>query len=436
MSMERRRVPITAGVLAAAVALAACNDVLTVSDPERYTSDDLDEALPAVANGVEGAVHQAMDTYVVYQALLSDVYQHTGTWSGYDETDHGRFQYGTSAMDNTNRDLLRARWFAGDAEERFNRVLGEAEAATDPLMAQIHLAAGLADLYIGMAVCESPAEASGLAVSDMQILEQAVAKLTRAMQTADAAETPDYGTAAQAARARAHLMLGDYDAAAADASAIPDGFSYDARFNEQSSNWIVTVTTKTFNEAAGMMYKWWPMIDEDDDAGYMRDPWTNAPDPRIDVWFDGEIATDNLTPHYSQWKYKTEQDDIPMVHSDAMRLIEAEALAFGGGADYAGAMAILNGLRDKVGLSPLPVPGDEATMLDYLLSERFAELFMEGMRMVDLHRFGLVDEVFGALNDADRPAAGRPTKFSMTDDEALYNAGIENDLAQRCLPKT
>jgi hypothetical protein len=221
-----------------ALALGACDDLLTVSDPQRYTASDLGNALPAVANGVEGALHEVMDTYVVYQSLLSDVYQHTGTWSGYDETDHSRFQYGTSQMDGTHNAWLRAQWFAVSAEDRITRVL-EGAAANDPMMAQVHMSAGLTDLYIGMAVCESPIEASGAAMSDQQVLQSAVEKLTRAMATAQAAGTPEYGYAAQAGRARAKLLLGDYAGAAADAAAIPDGFSYDAVFNQQSSNWVV-----------------------------------------------------------------------------------------------------------------------------------------------------------------------------------------------------
>ena len=426
LRMKGMRGVIAAGVFA--LALGACDDLLTVSDPQRYTASDLDNALPAVANGVEGALHEVMDTYVVYQSLLSDVYQHTGTWSGYDETDHSRFLYGTSQMDGTNNSWLRARWFAEDAEERLTRVL-EGSAANDPMMAQIHMTAGLTDLYIGMAVCEAPAVSSGPAVSDMAILAQAVEKLTRAMATAQAAGTPEYGYAAQAGRARAHLLLGNYAQAAADAAAVPDGFSYDAVFNQQSSNWVVTVTTATFNEAAGLMHKWWDQVAHSDGAGYMLDPWTGEADMRIPVYHTGEIATDNETPHYSQWKYQSEPQDIPMLHSDAMRLIQAEAAWRAG--DDAGARGYMDDLRTAAGLSPLPAGGD---MQEYILSERFAEMFMEGMRMVDLYRFNIVAETFNALNDPLRPGTGRIKKFSLTDTEATYNAEIVNDLAQRCLP--
>lgn len=431
MNIKGRRGVIPAALLA--LALGGCGDILEVTDPQRYTSEDLDTALPAVANGVEGAFHEVMDTYVIYQELLSDTYQHTGTWQGYDETDHGRFQYGTSQMDGTHAAWLRARWFAGDAEERFNRVLGESEAASDPLMAQVHLASGLTDLYIGMAVCESPAVASGPAVSDVAILQQAEEKLTRAIQTAGAANRQDYARAATAGRAQARLLLGNTAGAASDAASIPANFSYEAQFNIQNTNSIVQLTTVTYNQAAGLREKWWGLIDPSESGNYMRDPHTNEPDPRIEVFhIAGDIATDNLTPHYSQWKYDLETSNIPIMHSDLMRLIEAEVLGLGG--NYAGAMGIINTLRANVGLSALPVPGDQATFMEYLLSERFAETFMEGMRMVDLYRFDLVDDIFGAMADNERPVAGRPIKFSMDDQEAQLNPEIADDLAQRCLP--
>ena len=423
------------GAAVAAVAslvLTGCGDLLDVSDPQRYTASDLDAALPAVANGVEGATQEVVDSYVIYQALLGDEYQHTGTWSGYDETDHGRFQYGTSAMDGVHNAWLRAQWFAVDAEERFERVMGDAEAAASPLTAQVRLGGAFADLYMGMAFCESVLEPTGNAATDMQVLQQAVQKFTDAITTANAAGRDDYAMAALAGRAQAKLVMGDVAGAAADAAGVPDGFSYDAVFNVQSTNSVVTLTTKQFNEAAGLMYTLWPRIELSTESGFVRDWSTGEFDTRMPVFFDGEVATDNETPHYSQWKYSDQTDDIPMVHSDAMRLIEAENLMNLG--DFAGATAILNTLRANVGLAPLAAPADAQTMQDYLLAERAAELFMEGQRMVDLHRFGLVADIFEPLADGERPGAGRPTKFTMTEDEPVVNPNIVNDLLQRCLP--
>ena len=426
------------GLILIAVSVGACDDILTVSDPQAYTSEDLDFALPAIANGVEGTVHEVFDNFVIYQALLADVYQHTGTWSGYDETDHGRFQYGTSPLDGTHNAWLRARWFANDAADRITRVM-EGAAATDPKMAQVKMSEALADLMIGMTFCESPLVASGPVATDQANLEQAVVNFGHAISAAKAANNSEYEYASIAGLAEAHLLLGNYASAAAEAAKVPAGFSYDAVYNEEDRNSIVLLGTKGFNEAAGLMYKWWPKIDQTTtQSSYMRDPLTDEYDPRMPVYFDGEIATDNETPHYSQYKYTLENADVPFLHSDGMRLIEAEAKYRTG--DYAGMTTILNTLRAAVGMSAFATPTDDATAQSYLLNERFAEHFMEGRRRNDLHRFGLMKSVFAALNggagDSERPASGRPTKFSMTDTEPTYNANINNDLTQRCLPKT
>ena len=412
--------------------LGAC-DILTVSDPERYTADDLDGALPAIANGVEGAMHEVMDNWVVYQALLADVYQHTGTWSGYDDTDHGRMDYTRNTLAGTQNGWLRTQWFAVDAQARFARVLGDSEAASSPLTAQVQMSGGIADMLNGMTFCESVAEPTGNGVTDMQMLEQAERKLTTAISTAQSAGRPDYALASTAARAQTRMLLGDWAGAVADASSVPAGFSYDAIFNQESINWIVLVTTKNYNEAAGLMHKWWPLITMSDEPGYMADPLSGMPDMRLPVYFDGEVATDNETPHYSQWKYNNEDDDIPMLHSDGMQLIIAEAMARSG--DFAGATGVLNQLRAAVGLPGHEVPSDPTTMGEIVLWERFAEHFMEGQRMIDLHRAGIVRDVFEALNDPERVGVGRPTKFPMSSTEALYNPNIDNDLLQRCLPR-
>jgi len=420
------------GVVVAVLALGACDELLTVQDPGRYTAEDLNAALPAVANGVEGAIHEIFDSWVTDQALLADVYQHTGTWSGYDDPDHGRTNYKNNATRFEQDSWLRAQWFAADAERRFMEVMGDAEAASSPLTAQVRLGGGLATMLLGMTACESVGTPTGELMSDMQMLALAEQKLGEAMTTSQSAGRPEFAMTAQAARAQTRMLQGDWSGAVADASAIPAGFVYHAIFNVQSTNSVVQLTTKNNNEAAGLMYKWWPLIEKSDEPGFMRDPLSGMPDKRLPVYFDGEIATDNETPHYSQWKYVDDTDDIPMLHSDGMRLIVAEAMARNG--DFAGATGILNELRAAVGLPGHEVPTDPDTMGSIVLWERFAEHFMEGQRLIDLHRGGLMRQVFEELNDPDRLGAGRPTKWPMTDQEALYNPNMNDDLTQRCLP--
>lgn len=412
----------------------ACSDLLEVQDPQRYTSDDLDNALEAVAAGVEGDLYVTMDQFVIYQALLGDEFQHTGTWAGYDDIDHGRFNYSNHNAEGNMGEMLRTRWFAYDAEERFKRVMGEAEAASSPLTVQVRTVAGMADMLLGMMFCEAPAEPSGPAVGWQEILRQAEREFTEALNMAQALSAEEWILTNYAGRARVRLYLEDYAGAMSDAGQIPDGWVKWAAFSANSGrqdNDVVQLTTVNNNTAAGMREKWWPLYD--DATNSLRDPWTDEPDPRLPVFYDGTIAVDGVTEHYSQYKYRTIGDDIAMFDSQEMRLIEAEVLWRDG--DLEGALAKLNTLRSAAGLTPHAATTDADLVKQYLLHERLAETFMEGHRVVDLRRLGELRNVFEAMGDPARPPS-RPAMFSMDDGEARLNPEIVDDAAQRCLPTT
>jgi len=422
----------TAVLIAGAV--SGCDGLLDVQDPQRFTSGDLDSALEAVAAGVEGDLHAVVDGFVTSQELLGDVFQHTGTWANYDDIDHGRISYSNSVTgDPIMVSLLRTRWFADDARARIDRVL-EGEAAASPLSAQVETVSAISDLLVGMMFCEAPAEAAGPAVDNMQILQQAANKFTTSLTTAQAAGADDWALASYAGRARANLYLGNYDQALADAGQIPDGWVKVAQFSQNSgrqNNSIVTLLTAGFNRAAGLRGKWWASVDND--AKMMRDPFTQELDSRLSAWFDGTIATDGVTDHYSQYKYQQEESDIPLFDAQEMRLIEAEVFWQRGDLDQA--LATLNALRVAANLAPHAATTDPALVKEYLLHERFAETFMEGHRVTDLRRLGELRNVFAAMNDPERPAT-RPAVFPMDDGEARDNPNIEDNAAQRCLPMT
>jgi hypothetical protein len=116
-----------------------------------------------------------------------------------------------------------------------------------------------------------------------------------------------------------------------------------------------------------------------------------------------------------------------------MKLIEAEV--HWRNEDMAQAMAALNYLRERAGLTPHstdPMP-DSDQVFEYFMHEMFAELFVEGRRFGYLHRLGQVEEIFGAMNDPERPLP-RPTKFPISEGEARYNPEIEDNASARCLP--
>tara|TARA_Y100000588_G_scaffold104959_1_gene114563 strand:+ start:20 stop:1324 length:1305 start_codon:yes stop_codon:yes gene_type:complete len=422
-------------LLTSLLAFLACDDdLLTVQDPARYTSPDLDGALDAVANGVEGDLYATHDGFVTYSALSSDEYQHTGTWAGWDDVDHGRYRFATSPTDGIMNGYLRTRWFAKSTAERLERVLGS-DAATDKMMAQVQTTSAWALLMLGEGFCEGVIEENGPVVTDVQMTTAAVTELTTAMATAQAAGATAYYNWALAGRARANLWLGNWDAALADAKAVPEGFVHYAQYSGNSSrqqNWIVFVATIGFNNAGGVREKWWPHVDTD--AEKLIDPYSGQLDSRVEIWHDpGTIGVDGKTDFYSQWKYKDGEADIPMTHSDEMKLIEAEVYYQKG--DYAQAQTVLNALRAAVNLDPLPTTTDQAKVMEYLMHETFAELWVEGRRMSYLARWGKTAEIFRPLNDEGnlRPLP-RPAKFPMSYSEATYNTNIDNAISARCLP--
>ena len=409
------------------LAVGACSDLLDVQDPQRYTADDLDQALEAVAAGVEGDLHSRLDYYVNMLSLSSDETQHTGTWEQWDDADHGRWDYLRTVY--TSDGLLSVRWFAIDARARIERVL---EGASSPLMAQVMATEAWSDLLNAQWFCESPAVEFGPAVTHQVLMAQARDEMTAAMTAAQAAGATEYYNWALAGRARAKLYLGDYAGAATDAAAVPNGFIYYAKSSVNSGrqeNDVVNLQTHGFNTAAGIREKWWPMVDTT--ADMLVDPYTGELDPRVPIYFHGEKAVDGLTDHYSQWKYQGLGDDIPFTDKEEMNLIQAEAAWRNG--DMAGAQSFMNINRTTAGLSPLPVTTVSSEVFEQLFHEQFAEQFMEGQRFAQLNRLQQVEEIFGAMNDSERPLP-RPMMWTLHTGETRYNPEIADDEAQRCLP--
>jgi hypothetical protein len=432
------RVPLLVGLLG--VTLGGCDDLLTVSDPQRYTSEDLDESLDAVINGVEGDFYAGMDNLVNATSLNSDEAQHTGTWIGYDDLDHGRFHYsnasgggGLGSGDNVMVNLLRVRYFAQSSQDRFARVL-EGEAASSPMTARAKTVEGWTNLLLAQNFCEAPAEQGGPAVSDAEIGQLAITTLTDALQTAQAAGATDEALRAQAGRARAHLLLGNYSEALSDAQAIPTDFAWEAQFSSNSGrqyNAIVQLSTAGQNRASGIREYYWERVDTVADA--MRDPFTGEADSRLAVLYDGSFGVDGLTPHYSQWKFQTLDSDIQLTDGREMRLIEAEVAWRNNDLDTA--LQKINEVRTVAGLTPHPVTNDANQVFEYLLYERFAELFWEGQRMSDLHRFGLVDDFIAEGRFGAETESSRPTKFPIAELEVLNNTSFtDKGIAARCLP--
>ena len=420
--------------------VVGCSDLLTVSDPSRFTDEDLDKALPAVATGVEGDLHALLDSHINDIEILSDVMMHSGTWAGWDDTDHGRIQYSNNGRDDGGSSILRTRFAAQDALARFDRLEAEGQTIDPLLRAQVAVTEGWADLLLGMWYCEGPADAGTAAITDMALYAQARDKLTAALTYAGGT---DFEWWARAGIARMELYLGNLAAANTAATAVlagaPAGWHKDALYQTSVlSNSIVTLSTFGFNHASGIREKWWPLVD--DTELKMNDPLSNdllalsEPDPRVEIRHEaGILGVDGTTDFHSQWKYKGEGDDIPFTHLKEMQLIQAEVAW--ANADYPTARTILNDLRTAAGLTPIPdaMADDNAEVMALLMNERFAELFMEGHRMGDIRRMDMVSDLIADGSFAGTIAV-RPVKFPISSSEARDNTEMVDDAAARCLP--
>ena len=419
-------------LLATLVTPTACKDLLTVEDPQTFGNADLDDPaiLAAVADGVEGIFQQTYDDVVVFAGLMSDEIEDTSTWVAWGDISNviftPNYAGGTTDFAGPQNDLLRARYAATDAAVRFERVMGKDAASKSKILAQVKTTEAWSDLVNGMNYCEAPILAGGPRQPDTELYKLALTKFNDAITIATAAGTAgaDYVSWARAGRARVNLFLGNYDAALADAQAVPASYRKQALYAEGVSTHFPGNQLHTNRNRSGSLRSiWWPMVDTSNNAvatniQFVKDPWTQQNDNRMQVLHPrGRLGVNNRTRHYSIQKYADRASPITITSKREMNLIEAEA--YWRKSQLTQAIDALNRNRTS---APASLPAFTATGLtandvfDRILSERFAELFVEGHRMNDLARFDLVRTRLGS---------GRSLKFPLSRTEILNNSAMK-----------
>ena len=422
-----------AGAVALVVFGAACGSALDVPNPQAFGDDALNNPiiLKNVANGAEGALHQAFDDYIVYTELLSDEIESTSTWIDWEDVSEGRVRHdwpNQFSFSFTQDQILQARFAAQSATERINNVLA-ADAATSPLRAQTMLVDALADLLLATGYCESPLVPDGPRSPDTEVFAQAVTKFTAGLEaaqaiTGDADAQRKWTNVAHAGRARANLMAGNYDAAKADAQAVDPGFEYQALYSEAGGYNTTSNPGEQFNQnrnrSGGLRRLYHSRVHVIDSVAtgeaYLRDWSSGQDDHRMAVTrFEGQLGVNNRFAYYGITKYADRTSPIRMLSKIESNLIEAEVAMRAG--DYATEAQILNVMRARPGVALPPITiTTAAEAQDALVNERMAELWVEGSRMQDLYRFNLVTQILG-------PA--RATKLPLSTTEILNNSAMK-----------
>ena len=422
-----------AGAVALVVFGAACGSALDVPNPQAFGDDALNNPiiLKNVANGAEGALHQAFDDYIVYTELLSDEIESTSTWIDWEDVSEGRVRHdwpNQFSFSFTQDQILQARFAAQSATERINKVLA-ADAATSPLRAQTMLVDALSDLLLGTGYCESPLVPDGPRSPDTEVFAQAVTKFTAGLEaaqaiTGDADAQRKWTNVAHAGRARANLMAGNYDAAKADAQAVDPGFEYQALYSEAGGYSTTSNPGEQFNQnrnrSGGLRRLYHSRVHVIDSVttgeAYLRDWSSGQDDHRMAVTrFEGQLGVNNRFAYYGITKYADRTSPIRMLSKIESNLVEAEVAMRAG--DYATEAQILNVMRARPGVALPPITITTAAQAqDALVNERMAELWVEGSRMQDLYRFNLVTQILGP---------SRATKLPLSTTEVLNNSAMK-----------
>lgn len=408
-----RSARLTRGVMLRAVltftlVLPACN-ILDVDNPNNLLEDDVRKASAANAlvNGALAAVADATSNKWHEVGIVADELMYIGSRDAWGQLDFGFISNPNNEFTDASFPLLgQARWLADLAEAT---VLEHSQTITTPAMrkdlARAHLYAGMIYMILGEVQEDfvfSDKTEPGPAVGPAQmksVLDQAITKLDNAVAAAQAANEADVHTLALAVRARAKHSRAIWDkinptpntadplvsapGAVADAQAVLARVTGDWRWDFRYSSstlandmaaWINSRGENQFDSVSVVRVA--AANVRQITSVRMLDPITNEVDPvilaRLLEWKDGNLTgTGNVYP------------PLTLVSARHMHVILAEdALQRG---DDAGFQQHINAIR---AMNELPDYTGQISALNMLKHTRRVNLFLSGVRLNDMYRFG------------------------------------------------
>jgi starch-binding outer membrane protein, SusD/RagB family len=349
-------------------------------------------AQPGVINGARRAISINFRSLAQDLALIGrEVFPggQTGAWGNPVHIHAGHIQDGYGPGFNAFQE---ARFITETAIQRFGEV-----GASDTMMHQAHLWAGVSYRLLGENWCDAVLASEDPRVTDPPqyvqgdvsgYFERAVRNFTAAYQRAS---NDEQRHAALAGRASAHLWLGNWGEALADARQVPDNFRFTVALSSSEEtlfNYIYEATSGTFRSHT-VRFTWFE--DYYTQTGDPRTPWVIDPNHSVAV---GSLTGFGQVPYRPQRKYDSRDDDINLFSGWEMRLVEAEAILQGAGSgNWNDAMTLINHVRtrnisDNDGQPLAPwVANSAEEAWTYLKRERGIELWLEGRRMGDERRW-------------------------------------------------
>lgn len=407
-------------VLAAVLLIPACN-ILDVDNPNSLLEEDIRKpaAANALVNGTLSLVAEAGAEIWQPVGIIADELVWIGSRDAWQQLDFGFISDPNNEFTDAIFPLLgRARWQADEAELvllEHTQSITTAQMRRD--LARAHLYAGIIYMIIGevqqdFAFSHKTEPAPPVGADKMHtVLDQAIQKLDKAVTAAQTAGDNDLQTVALAVRARARHSRAIWDkikptpqpgnplvnspGAVADAQAvlarITGDWSYQFRY---SASTIANGMAAWINSRGENQFDTLSVVNVSQtnvrqiQSVRLRDPIDDVIDPvitaKLTEWKSGTItATGDVYP------------PLTVVSARMMRLILAEdALQRNDQTEF---RTHINALRDMNGLSPYT---GQIPALDILKYERRVNLFLMGLRLNDMYRFGVSDPHWRPNSDA------------------------------------
>ena len=447
VTMDTRNRPIRAAALGLALLspllLAACDNPLSVENPNNLVEEDLDSpsAVPALVNGSLGTLSQTLNGMLATYSVSGDELRGIGSRDAWRQLHRGHLsQPGNEFTDAVYVAASEARYMADRAVEAAERFDAEGTLPDRVHLARAYFFAGLAyttiaDFYDDFVIPPAPGEeAPAIGQENMrQLYDVAIQHLTDGLRVAGEIGNAELEARllAQRARTRHSRAMWDLlnppgspppaDPLISDAEALQDaeqalamvgaGSDWESRFTFTSTTASGGPTTAPFevNERGGLTIGTaYVEVDVTDpsvvDEIVLEDPIEGIPEPRIrdklDVFLSGQFAP------------------YTVISARELHLIAAEvSLATG---DDTGFADHVNAIRaDLDGLTPY---NGQIPAVEMLKHERRVNLFLENRRLHDMYRFGETSSLWQPQSDAvQRPG----TFFPISLTEILSNPLVD-----------
>lgn len=404
---------LSCGMLLLLIGVGACEGLLDVDNESDILDEDLDDpaAIGPIVAGVAGDFGQFYSSMAHAVALASFELWHTGSHGHDRETDEGFLARPSSDGNSGYNNASRAIWVAMDAQRRLRNVFPDADQREE--MAEVVTWSGFTMHMLADNFCQATFDA-GPPVSPEEVRQMAEDRFTEALAAAEAAGSQQWRLRALAGRARARLMLGDNAGAIADAQQIPQGFLFPYVYSANSGreyNYYAGHTRDRFRRETGIHPRYF------EDERYLNDPRT----PWID-WGEDAVGPDAIRQWVEQDKYRDRDSEMLVSSWQEVRLIEAEAwIRMGDLDDLERAVELIDGVRTYVELPPYDGPLTQEAVMEQLIYERSAELWLQGQQLLDLRRFDspLLDQPPGRGGLATRGDC-----WEIGEDEYLTNPNL------------